>query len=153
MTNKEKFLQLVSGKDSEILGEIRQRKKNRAMLRESQQIAIKVLVRLDEIGWSQKKLAEVMGVSPQHITKIVSGKENLTIETQVKLQSTLNIPILASFYENRLADLGTLIYTVKKQLEVIADYSMQPPINFSRVGGDKNYKIGLFEENYQPLAV
>jgi transcriptional regulator with XRE-family HTH domain len=48
----------------------------------------------------QCKLAELMQVSPQQISKIVSGSENLTIETQIKLQNILNIPILASFYEN-----------------------------------------------------
>ena len=69
------------------------------MLRESQNIAMKVLDKLDEIGWSQRKLAIEMGVSPQQITKIVKGQENLTLETQIKLQNILNIPILASFYE------------------------------------------------------
>lgn len=69
------------------------------MLRESQQIAIKVLMKLEELGWAQKDLAREMQVSPQQITKIVSGKENLTIETQIKLQNILKIPILASFYE------------------------------------------------------
>ena len=64
------------------------------MLRESQNIALKVLDKLDEIGWSQRKLAIEMGVSPQQITKIVKGQENLTLETQIKLQNILNIPIL-----------------------------------------------------------
>jgi plasmid maintenance system antidote protein VapI len=41
-----------------------------------------------------------MGVSPQQISKIVSGKENLTIETQIRLQRILKIPILASFFDN-----------------------------------------------------
>ena len=101
MTNKEKFLALVSKEDTAILEQVKQRIKNRAMLRESQKIAIKVLLKLDELGWSQRKLAEKMGVTPQHINKIVSGKENLTIETQIKLQEILDIPILASYYEER----------------------------------------------------
>jgi transcriptional regulator with XRE-family HTH domain len=41
-----------------------------------------------------------MGVSPQQISKIVSGKENLTIETQIRLQRILKLPILASFFDN-----------------------------------------------------
>ncbi len=64
------------------------------MLRESQNIALKVLDKLDEIGWSQRKLAIEMGVSPQQITKIVKVQENLTLEPQIKLQNILNIPIL-----------------------------------------------------------
>ena len=53
-----------------------------------------------------------MHVTPQQISKIVSGKENLTIETQIKLQNILNIPILASFYENTATQdiYNTLVY-------------------------------------------
>lgn len=40
-----------------------------------------------------------MGVTPQQITKIVKGKENLTLDTQIKLQEILDIPILASYYD------------------------------------------------------
>ncbi len=91
MTNKEKFLGLVSKGDTGTLEHNQQRICNRAMLRESQQIALKVLMKLDDLGWSQKDLAKAMDVTPQQITKIVSGKENLTIETQIKLQNVLGI--------------------------------------------------------------
>ena len=93
MTNKEKFIQLVSGEDSKTLTDLKKRIKNREMLRESQQIALKVLMKLDNLGWSQKDLAKKMEVTPQQITKIVSGKENLTIETQIKLQNILDVDV------------------------------------------------------------
>lgn len=95
MTNKEKFLKLVSGADTALISEVEERIKSRAMLRESQNIALKVLARLDELAWSQRRLAEAMGVSPQQVSKIVSGKENLTIESLVKLEQVLAIPFLA----------------------------------------------------------
>jgi len=79
----------------------KERIKHREMLRESRKIALKVLMKLDDLGMKQRELAELMQVSPQQISKIVSGNENLTIETQIKLQNILNIPILASFYENQ----------------------------------------------------
>ncbi len=99
MSNIEKFKALVSSEKTNTVEKNRARIKNRAMLRESQNIALKVLDKLDEIDWSQRKLAIEMGVSPQQITKIVKGQENLTLETQIKLQNILKIPILASFYE------------------------------------------------------
>lgn len=108
MTNKKKLLDLVSNEKTDTLEKNKERIKNRAMLRESQHIAIKVLMKLDELGWSQKYLAKELGVSPQQVSKIVSGKENLTIETQVKLQDILDIPILASYYENQLKEKNTL---------------------------------------------
>jgi transcriptional regulator with XRE-family HTH domain len=122
MTNKEKFLQLVSDEDNNTLKEIKERIKNRAMLRESQQIAIKVLMKLDELGWTQKDLAQKMEVSPQQITKIVSGKENLTIETQIKLQNILDIPIFATYYEKKEKVNVEYIFKVKKQIENIEKY-------------------------------
>lgn len=100
MSNKEKFIALVSPETTNTVAKNRDRIKNRAMLRESQNIALKVLDKLEEIRWSQRKLAKEMGVTPQQITKIVKGQENLTLETQIKLQSILKIPILASYYEN-----------------------------------------------------
>lgn len=101
-TNKEKFLNLVSKEETKTIERNKERIKNRKRLKESRAIAIKVLARLDELGWSQRKLAGEMDVTPQQITKIVKGKENLTLETQLKLQDILNIPILATFYEDAI---------------------------------------------------
>lgn len=101
MTNKGKFMKLVSDEKPDTIERNRERIKNRAMLKESQRIALKVLLKLDELGWTQKDLATKMAVSPQQVNKIVSGKENLTIETQIQLQNILDIPVLASYYENK----------------------------------------------------
>ncbi len=102
MTNKEKFLQLISKEESTTLEKAKERIKNRAMLRESQKIALKILSKLDELDWSQKQLAEKMAVSPQYINKVVRGKENLTLETLIKLQEILDIPLLASFDDKEI---------------------------------------------------
>ncbi|KVV16186.1 helix-turn-helix domain-containing protein [Flavobacterium sp. TAB 87] len=99
MSNIEKFTALVSSEKTNTVTKNRERIKNRAMLRESQNIALKVLDRLEELHWTQKKLAEKLEVSPQQITKIVKGQENLTLETQIRLQNILDIPILASYFE------------------------------------------------------
>lgn len=119
MTNKEKFLALVSEEDSGTLERNRERIRNRAMLRESQQIALKVLMKLDDLGCSQKDLAEKMEVSPQQISKIVSGKENLTIGTQIKLQNILDIPVLASYYEKKAEKLEEMILSFEERIDKI----------------------------------
>lgn len=110
MTNKEKFLALVTEKDTTFTKEVEKRIKNAEMLRESQNIAFKVLFRLNELGWSQKDLAEAMNVKPQHINRIVKGKENITLETQIKIQSILNIPILASYIEKQQSKKAVILY-------------------------------------------
>lgn len=106
MTNKEKFLALVSSEKSDTLKRNKERIKNRAMLRESQKIAMKILFKLDELGWKQTDLAREMGVAKQQISKLVSGKENLSIETLIKLQTILDIPIFASYYESKMGQLS-----------------------------------------------
>lgn len=153
MTNKEKFLQLVSGEDTKTITEVKHRIKNRAMLRESQHIAIKVLMKLDELGWAQKDLAKAMDVSPQQITKIVSGKENMTIETQIKLQNILDIPVLASYYENKRTDLDEWILTIEKRIEKIAAQDIQISSNYqvTKTVRFKSYRYS--QEHYQPQAV
>ncbi len=135
MTNKEKFLALVSGEDSGTMERNRERIRNRAMLRESQQIAIKVLTKLDDLGWSQKDLAKEMGVTPQQISKIVRGKENLTIETQIKLQNILDIPILATYYERKRERLEEMILSFEdrmdnfmNQLDTTYSYQSKTPV-------------------------
>jgi transcriptional regulator with XRE-family HTH domain len=87
------------------------------MLRESQQIALKVLMKLDDLGWSQKDLAKAMEVAPQQITKIVSGKENLTIEK-------VNINDLLSEFVYRKLNEKNYKYSLKK------DYSEDTDVSF-----------------------
>ena len=101
MKNRENFDKLVSENTSPTLGKIKERIRNRALIRESQKTALKVLVKLDELGWTQKRLADEMQVSAQYINKIVKGKENLTTETMLQIQEILDIPLLASYYEDR----------------------------------------------------
>ena len=100
MTNKEKFLSLVSPENKETKDAIRFRDENKSWLRESKRIAIKVLKAQKVQNMSQKALAEQMGVSPQYVNKLVKGKENFTLETLVKLQNSLAISLLADSYEN-----------------------------------------------------
>ena len=130
MTNKDKFNQLVSGEDNRTLADVKKRIKNRAMLCESQQIALKVLMKLDDFGWSQKDLAKAMEVTPQQITKIVSGKENLTIETQIKLQHILDIPVLASYYENKMTEMDQRIVTFEKRVDKIVVQAIEYSNNY-----------------------
>jgi DNA-binding XRE family transcriptional regulator len=106
MTNKENFLNLVSGEIADTANRNQERIRNRSMLRESQSMALKVLLKLDELGWNQRRLAKEMGVTPQQVNKLVSGKENVTLDTQVKLQELLagkllrkkTVPIQGSQY-------------------------------------------------------
>lgn len=78
----------------------RYRRENRAWLRKSGSIALKVLKELEQQGLTQKDLANRMKVSPQQVSKILSGRENITLETITKLETALGIVIIPSFRDN-----------------------------------------------------
>jgi transcriptional regulator with XRE-family HTH domain len=125
-TNKEKFLTLVTETDEKFIEEVKKREKERARLKASFMIGIKVLARLDELGWTQKQLAEAMEVAPQQVNKIVRGKQNLTLDTLVRLQEVLQIPLLASWYEKKSAQPKPVEMIKAKIFEQTLIYFKQP---------------------------
>ncbi|MDR2681219.1 MAG: helix-turn-helix transcriptional regulator [Tannerella sp.] len=70
------------------------RAENRSWLRYSQHIAMLMLDRMEELGMTQKALAEQMCVSQQYISKILKGHENLTLDTLAKIEDHLHINVL-----------------------------------------------------------
>lgn len=67
---------------------------NKAWLRYSQMIAMRMLDKMEQLGMTQKVLAEKMGCSQQYISKILKGKENLSLETLTKIEDALKLPLL-----------------------------------------------------------
>ena len=68
--------------------------KSKGWLQYSRKIAIKVAVAMKQQGLSRQDLADRMGCSPQYISKLLKGTENLSLETICKLEDALNIAIL-----------------------------------------------------------
>lgn len=95
MTNKEKFLALVSKEETKTVERAKARLANKKYSKLSNLIAFEILERLDALGWKQKDLAEKMGVSPQQVNKWVKGNENFTIETLVNLSEVLGVELIA----------------------------------------------------------
>ena len=67
---------------------------NKSWLRYSQRIAMMMLDRMDELGLTQKSVAEKMGCSQQYISRVLKGTENLSIETISKIESALGLKIM-----------------------------------------------------------
>ncbi len=67
---------------------------NKPWLRYSQHIAMLMLDKMEELGLTQKKLAELMGCSQQYISKVLKGQENLSLETLAKIERCLQLQIL-----------------------------------------------------------
>ena len=70
------------------------RRKNARWLRYSAMISLQVRDRMTEIGMTQVVLAEKLGCTQQHISMLLKGKSNMTIETIAKLEEALDIDII-----------------------------------------------------------
>ena len=69
---------------------------NKSWLRYLQRISMMMLDKMEELGLTQKSLAERMGCSQQYVSRVLKGTENLSIETISKIESALELEILES---------------------------------------------------------
>lgn len=90
----ENFIDSLETDKSAWVNAANERKNSLEWRKKSQKIALRVLSELDKRQLTQKDLADMMGVSPQQVNKIVKGKENLTLETISKLEAVLHISLL-----------------------------------------------------------
>ena len=60
----------------------------------SQMIAKIMSARMKELGMTQKMLAEKMNCTQQYISKILKGRENLSLEAISKIENALAIHFL-----------------------------------------------------------
>lgn len=102
---KQKTLEFLTNNQSETPSMWREkaqwRRDNWSWLRHSQKIAVRVLLQMKQLGLIQKALAERMNCTQQYISKILKGKENMSLDTLSKLERALGITlILDEEYDN-----------------------------------------------------
>lgn len=93
-TTIEKLEKYASSTPSKWREALEYRQENKMWLRYSQRIAMLMLDKMDELGINQKQLAEMMNCSQQYISKILKGRENLSLETLSKIERALGISII-----------------------------------------------------------
>ena len=57
-------------------------------------IAATMSDRMEELGMTQRVLAEKMNCTQQYVSKVLKGRENLSLETLCKIENALCIKIL-----------------------------------------------------------
>ena len=78
-----------------------------AVPRPSRHIAVKVLLQMKQQGLTQKALAERMNCTQQNVSKILKGKENMSLDTLTKLEDALGICLIFDetfSYSNKVAE-------------------------------------------------
>jgi ribosome-binding protein aMBF1 (putative translation factor) len=92
--NIENVKKLVSKEKSGLLDKLKWEKENEQWLDRCFQIALKVVRAMRKQNLNQKDLAERMQVPPQYISKMLKGKENLSLQTISKLEDALEIKLI-----------------------------------------------------------
>jgi transcriptional regulator with XRE-family HTH domain len=80
--------------DNTFMKEAQYTRDNWGWLKYSYAVAIKVKQRMDELNWTQKQLAESLGCTQQHISVLLKGRANMTLETIAKLEEALNMDLI-----------------------------------------------------------
>ncbi|MEP0368398.1 MAG: helix-turn-helix transcriptional regulator [Cyclobacteriaceae bacterium] len=113
ITSKAEFEKLLSPPKEEKWREGAEfRKANADWLNLSADIALKVMDEMDKQGIKGTELAARMGVSPQQVSKILKGRENLKLETIAKLNQALGVKIFAIPSEHEIivkSDMNSLM--------------------------------------------
>ena len=95
---KQKTIEFLEAHQSETPSKWREeaewRRDNWSWLQHSQKIAVKVLLQMKKQGLTQKALAERMDCTQQYVSKILKGKENLSLETLSKLEDALGLVLI-----------------------------------------------------------
>ena len=91
------------------------RRANRDWLRKSQQIAMTIMSHMDELGMTQKELAQKLGVSPQYVNKVLRGTENLSLDTICKFEGILGCELIR-----------TNAFTIKHTVRVVNGLKPMP---------------------------
>lgn len=127
MKTKKSIEEFSSGIDTQFIEKIKFRNANRKQLRTYKRLALEILLKLDEKGWSQKRLANELEVSAQYVNKLVKGNEKFGGDILCKLEEVLDMPIfiqnLSVEKRNLLSDLDALertnTYTLKGEAKII----------------------------------
>lgn len=74
------------------------RKENASWLRWSRQVALAIIDYMQANGLKRADLAKQLGVSPQYVSKLLSGTENLSFKSIANIEERLGINCLEAAF-------------------------------------------------------
>ncbi len=84
-----------SATPSRFVEEATRRKENAGWLRWSRQMAVVLIGYMQDNGLKRADLAAKLGVSPQYVSKLLSGTENLSFKSIANIEEKLGIVCFA----------------------------------------------------------
>lgn len=83
-----------SEKASRFVERARWRRENRLWLRWSREVALRLVRYMESNRLSRKELAERLSVSPQYVSKLLSGNVNFSFKSIAELEEKLGLHLL-----------------------------------------------------------
>lgn len=123
------------------------RKANRKWLKRSTDIALRILSELKSKGISQAELARIMEVTPQQVTKLVKGQENLTLETIGRIELALNISLIDIIKPKNNRDEGFHILVENVKLSEILEIHVKAEVENNNVRPLHNYATSFVSDS------
>ena len=93
--NIERLKEVSQPASAEALKEAEYRKQNWDWLQKSALIALDIHMYLRKNNISKQEFAKMLDVTPAQVTKLLSGKENLGLKTISKIESVLQMDLVA----------------------------------------------------------
>ncbi len=84
---------LILGERSTFVDDAKWRQENASWLRRSRRVAYAIMDYMQDNGLSRNDVAEKLGVSPQYVSKILSGKVNFSFKTISEIEEGLGIEV------------------------------------------------------------
>ena len=106
--------------------EARFRDANRDWLLKSALIALEIHRYLRQNGMTQSQLAEMLGISPAMVTKLLSGKENLSLKTVCGIERVIQFELLK-------------VPSYEKGIYMKCDLMKMPEEELEFEGGNQNF--------------
>ena len=82
-----------SGERSTFVDDAKWRRDNASWLKRSRRVAYAIMDYMQENQFSRNDIAEKLGVSPQYVSKILSGKVNFSFKTISEIEEGLGIEV------------------------------------------------------------
>jgi len=159
MTQNDKLKKIENSAGQIWLQKVKYRRENKKWLSYSRKISLRMLSAIEDIvGMNQKKLAELAGVSPQQISKIIKGRENLTLQTIAKFSEILGTELI-SFPSFKYNQMYRTEITIQANITMFLNVNVYQNNSFT-LFNNRQYTIGFngivsqdLMLNQQPLAI
>ena len=80
-----------SGEQSKFEADAQWRRENEAWLKRSRSVALAIIDYMQDNGLSRNDVAERLEVSPQYVSKILSGKVNFSFKSVAEIEDRLGV--------------------------------------------------------------